>query len=206
MSAAWVASWCAASAVVIAGAAVGRGRGARVPLDGPGGELRLHPEAPYRTEAAAQPSQGPRADRADRRNPVGGADRSGVGRAGVAIGVVAVVLAVVVIGPTAAGVAVVALIGGRAVAIGRARARRHLVVDAALPELIELLAVAAAAGHPVRSCVEAVTPRAPHAVRPALSGVSARLARGGSLQDGLRPAAAELGAMGSALVDVQVGS
>ena len=128
---------------------------------------------------------------------------AGAGFAGVAV---ALVLAVLVLGPVGAGGSAIAATLARATLLRRARRRRHHAVDQAMPELIGLFVIAAAAGHPVAACVEAVGVRAPPAVRPQLEEVTRRVARGASLGDSLERLGPALGSLGPALVEALVGA
>ncbi len=116
----------------------------------------------------------------------------------VAVGGLALAL-VVVLGPGLA-ILVAALVGvARAASVAIARRRRQRRIDDALPDLIDLLVIAAAAGHPVARCVDVVAGRAPAPLRATLEGVRSRVALGVPLVDSLRQAAPELGPLGGPL-------
>lgn len=121
---------------------------------------------------------------------------------GLVVGVLGVLgLSGVVLGPMAVGVLGAAVFGMRVALVRAARRRRAARLDAALPDLIALLELAASAGHPVARCLEVVTDRAPPMVRPALVRVQDRLARGLGLPASLEAAGPELGVLGPALVE-----
>lgn len=127
-------------------------------------------------------------------------------RARVAVVAVVLGLAAAVLGPVGAVGAVIAAAVARAALLRRARRRRDQAVDQAMPELIGLFVVAAAAGHPVAACVEAVAVRAPPAVRPQLAEVSRRVARGAPLGASLERLGPALGTLGPALVEALAGA
>lgn len=122
----------------------------------------------------------------------------------VAVGVTAVGVAATMLG----ALGTVGLVGaglGLRVALVRAAARRRVAqLDAALPELVALLELAASAGHPVSRCIEAVAPRAPPVTRSVLADVRWRVARGAPLPSSLEQAGPDLGPLGPALVDALV--
>lgn len=114
--------------------------------------------------------------------------------------VVVLVLAVaVVLGPTVAvgGTVVVGL--ARVRAARAAVRRRRRAVEAAVPDLVDLFVIAAAAGHPVLPCLVMVADRAPEPLRPALVEACTATARGMPLADALRSLGAGLGVLGPAL-------
>lgn len=90
----------------------------------------------------------------------------------------------------------------------KATAERHRGdrVARAVPELIDLFQVAAAAGHPAARCVDLVIARAPEGCRPALAGAARRSAAGASLAASLEPVGPALGPLGPALVEVVLGA
>ncbi len=105
-----------------------------------------------------------------------------------------------------AGAAVAAL-GFAAVVLAqhrRARRRAQAARDRALPELVDLFVLAAAAGHPIHRCVQLVARRAPPAVRAPLATACVRVDRGASLADALHRAGGELGGLGQVLTDALV--
>lgn len=141
----------------------------------------------------------------------GRSGRVGIGRgataAQLALPVVALVVAVAaVVGPVVASVGV-ALVGGARLRAGRAvRRRRERAVEVAVPDLVDLFLLAAAAGHPVHSCLHLVADRAPPAVRPALVEARATVARGMPLTVALEQLGGRLGVMGPALTGALVAS
>lgn len=120
--------------------------------------------------------------------------------------VVVLVLALVVLGPIGAGGACIVAVLTRADVLRRRRRRRDRAVDQAMPELIGLFVIAAAAGHPVAACVEAVAVRAPPAVREPLAEVIRRVGRGAPLTESLERLGPVLGPLGPNLVDALVGA
>lgn len=122
-------------------------------------------------------------------------------------GVVVVLAGLTAVAVLGSGWAMVAGIGagaGRAVLIRSRRRRSEVAVDRALPELIDLFVVAAAAGHSVGACVDAVVDRAPLVVRPALAEARSRVARGVPLGESLERISPALGPFGSTLTDALV--
>ncbi|NLD76740.1 MAG: hypothetical protein GX643_08735 [Acidimicrobiales bacterium] len=117
----------------------------------------------------------------------------------IAAVVVLVLLVAAVVGP------VVAVVGVAFVGLARVRAarsalrRRRRAVEVAVPDLVDLFVIAAAAGHPVQACVVMVADRAPEPLRPALSAARSSLAHGMSLADALAGLGAELGVLGPSL-------
>lgn len=82
------------------------------------------------------------------------------------------------------------------------RRRRHARRQAAaVPDLVDLFALAAAAGHPVWSCLRLVAPRAPAPVRSALDRAVHDLDHGAPLAVALGRLAEGLGPGGAELVD-----
>lgn len=114
--------------------------------------------------------------------------------------VLGLVLAVAaVVGPLVAVVGV-GLVGLARVRAGRAALRRRRrAVEVAVPDLVDLFVIAAAAGHPVQTCLIMVADRAPEPLRPALAGARSSLAHGMSLADALRDLGTGLGALGPSL-------
>ena len=123
------------------------------------------------------------------------ADRPGPAAAAVAGLAVLVVLPV----PAAVALAGVAVALVRAVAVVRRR-REEQAIAAAIPELVDQLLLAAAAGLPVRAALEVVAPRAPPAVRPVLVAVVRRIGHGTRLAEALGAAAPQLGPVGEPVV------
>ncbi|CAN5451381.1 hypothetical protein BH10ACT1_BH10ACT1_32370 [soil metagenome] len=115
------------------------------------------------------------------------------------------VLVVLVVGGPPAGVGTgVALVVGRVAVVRRTRRLRTLEVASAIPELIDLFAIAAAAGHPVRTCLDLVADRAPAPVRPSLEGACVRVRRGVPLAAALGEVGERLGPAGAPLVEALV--
>ena len=88
---------------------------------------------------------------------------------------------------------------GRAALARRGRARALARRDQALPDLVDLFVIAAAAGNTAHGCVHAVAPRAPQPVQPVLMRASRRLSEGEPIQIVLSDAGAELGPLGAPL-------
>ena len=98
-------------------------------------------------------------------------------------------------------VGTVAAVAGRA-AVVRLRARRREAARIrAIPDLVDLFGLAAAAGLPVAAALHAVAPRAPAPVRAAIHAASANQRRGLSVAEVLARLRRDLGARGEALVD-----
>jgi Flp pilus assembly protein TadB len=70
-----------------------------------------------------------------------------------------------------------------------------------LPDLVDLFAIAASAGHPVARALECVAPRSPPSVAPAVRAAAHRRRRGRRLDEVLAGLGEELGPAGRALVD-----
>lgn len=108
----------------------------------------------------------------------------------------------VLLGPvTAAALGVL----GVAVVASAHRARRRADASArarCLPELVDLFAIAASAGHPVASALEVVAARAPAPVRPSFGAAVVRRRRGLTLDRCLALLGDDLGADADALIDV----
>lgn len=161
-------------------------------------------ERARRSVEARSPSARPLDDRYWSRPPRPRPPAAGPVTVVVLVGVL--VLALGLGGPGLAVGTAAALIGGRAQMLKRRRQVAVRVADEALPDLIDLLTVASAAGHPVRWCVEAVSARPPGALGGPLADVGRRLRRGDSLAATLRRVAPELGAMGPDLVEALLSS
>lgn len=114
------------------------------------------------------------------------------------------VLAVVVLGVVPAVATGFAGMAARAGHIRASRRRSTQLVDQAMPELIDLLVIAAAAGHTVHGCLDVVADRAPESVREALMSVRTLVARGAPLAEGLQRFGPELGALGPSLTEALV--
>jgi tight adherence protein C len=82
----------------------------------------------------------------------------------------------------------------------RSRPPAEAVVLRSLPEVLDLLSVAVAAGLPATSAVAAVTRRAPEPWRPAFDAVDQAVARGARLVDGLDRLVAHHGDLARPLV------
>lgn len=142
-----------------------------------------------------------------RRVPVGLGGRGGGAGGGRRVAVprpvivgVCLAWAGIVLGPVPAGLAVVGAVGATSVHRRRGRARAARAVEQALPELVDLLRLAASAGLPVRLALEAVAPRAPAVLRPALADALHADARGLPLAVGLERMADRLGPAGRGVV------
>lgn len=129
-----------------------------------------------------------------------GGSRSSGPAAGLVAPVVVLVLAVaLVLGP------VVAVVGTVVVAAARVRAGRAVVrrraraVESAVPDLLDLFVIAAAAGHTVHSCLVLVADRSPEPVRPAMLTARNAVLRGMPLSEALRDLGTGLGALGPSL-------
>ena len=107
-------------------------------------------------------------------------------------------------GPTAALSLVIVAVAVRVVAIRRARQRADRLLDQSLPELIDLLVIAASAGQPVPTCLGSVAARAPLPLRPVLLRAHHRVQRGESVTVALTDAGPGLGALGPAVVEALV--
>ena len=111
-----------------------------------------------------------------------------------------------VIGPAVA-VGGAALVGaGRVRSARRHRSRQQRSIDTAVPDLVDLFRVAAAAGHPVASCLRLVAPRSPAAVQAALVDAQAAVDRGRPLARVLADLGPRLGTLGPALTGALAGS
>lgn len=118
-----------------------------------------------------------------------------------AVGSVAIV-ATLTFGVGAGLLLVSSMLGGRALIRRLTAARLTAARDRALPDLVDLFAVAASAGHPVHRCVAAVAPRAPAVLAPHMARAIERLEVGFSLRDVLASLGEELGPLGTNLTDV----
>lgn len=132
-------------------------------------------------------------DRGGRRPPP-----SGVGGA---LAVALPLVAAVAFGPTAAVVLVVLAVAVRVATIRRVRARANRLLDQSLPELVDLLIIAASAGQPVASCLASVAERSPGPLRAVLVRAHRRVQRGASLSVALTDAGPGLGTLGPTLVE-----
>jgi Flp pilus assembly protein TadB len=101
-------------------------------------------------------------------------------------------------------VVVAVAVAGVELAVHRRRARmaaqRAAEVAAAVPELVDLFRLAAAAGLSVSGALSAVAERAPPPLGPALGDAVGRVARGLPLDDSLRQLSVDLGPGGESLV------
>jgi Flp pilus assembly protein TadB len=124
----------------------------------------------------------------------------------VGVVVVLVVLAASVLGPEPV-VVVMAVVGlARVRAARSAAAARRRAVERAVPDLVDLFVIAAAAGHTVPGCLTMVGPRAPLPVRPVLTRAGTALARGRTLADVLDDLGPQLGVLGPTLTGVLASS
>lgn len=171
-------------AVVVAASAAGVPRPATTrPTDGarePGGSRRAGARSGVVTAGGVRPAAAPSAR--------------------LVVPVVLLVVAVAAaLGPAVAvgGTVVVGLARVRA---ARGALRRHQrAVEAAVPDLVDVFVIAAAAGHPVLPCLVMVADRAPEPLRPMLAEACTAVARGMPLADALRSLGAGLGVLGPAL-------
>lgn len=111
------------------------------------------------------------------------------------------VVSVLVLGPVAGLVLVGALAVVRSTLERRVQARRLAERDRAVPDLIDLFAIAASAGHPVHRCVEVVTPRSPLVLRASLLRTLDRLDVGVPLRRSLTELGEDLGPLGATLTE-----
>ena len=130
--------------------------------------------------------------------------RPGAGLVAVVVGLVAAVA--IVLGPAVAVGGAVLVGGARVRAARRHRALGLRLVDAAVPDLVDLFLVAAAAGHPVASCLRLVAERSPAVVRPLLVEAQAAVDRGRPLARALADLGPRLGSLGPALTGALAGS
>lgn len=133
-----------------------------------------------------------------------GGGRPSSGAVGWAVAVALPVVAAATFGPTASVVLVVSVVVVRAVAIRRARMRADGLLDQSIPELIDLLAIAASAGQPVPACLASVAERAPAPLRPVLVRAHHRVERGEAVTVALTDAGDGLGALGPAVTEALV--
>lgn len=89
-------------------------------------------------------------------------------------------------------------------AVAGARARRVRAIERAAPDLVDLLCVAAAAGHPPHRCLRAVNERSPPGVEGALHATCRRLDRGVPLAVAVDELRRGLGALGDPVADALV--
>lgn len=146
----------------------------------------------------------PTASRVRRREPVDvrpSAPRRTGARLGGLLLAVALLGAVVVVGPALSLVAVAAVALARADRVRRARSRDLRARDDAFPDLVDLFRIAAAAGHPVHRCLELVAVRAPAPVRGSLGVARTLVRRGVPLAEALGALGPELGRSGPVLTD-----
>lgn len=121
----------------------------------------------------------------------------------VAVALVAVVVVVVVAGipvPMVVAVGVIVVLG-RARLVSARRRRRGREVERAGPDLVDLLTVAAAAGHPPHRCLHVVADRAPPAVQPSVRASCRRLERGVPLAVAVDELRRGMGALGDPVAD-----
>lgn len=129
------------------------------------------------------------------------ADRWRPGRTasiGLAVGVLAPLVAVLGLVPAAAVVSAVAVAAG---VRGRRRSRRRArAIEQALPDLVDLLRLAAGSGLPVVAALRAVAPRAPPVVAAPVADALVRLERGIALAEVLVDLETALGPASDPLV------
>lgn len=98
-------------------------------------------------------------------------------------------------------VGILALLAARAFQVRQARRRADRCRAEAVPDLVDLFALAAAAGHPVWTCLEVVADRAPPAVRTDVQRAVLDVGRGEPLGRALGTLGTDLGPEGRALTD-----
>lgn len=108
--------------------------------------------------------------------------------------------------PVAAVAITVAWPGARWWAAQRAQRREQGRLERAVPDLLDLFVVVAAAGHPVGRCLELVAGRAPGPVREACRAAVDRRALGAPLSDVLAELGARLGPGGVELAETLAGA
>jgi len=96
----------------------------------------------------------------------------------------------------------VLVVRARLVVTRRRRAGR--AIERAGPDLVDLLGVAAAAGHPVHRCLHVVADRAPPAARSVLRATCGRLDRGAPLAVAVDELRRGLGSLGDPVADALV--
>lgn len=140
-----------------------------------------------------------------RRRPAKGRWTASIGRRPPApVGPVAVCLLLVValvVGPTVAAMVALGLGGWWVSVHRRAERRRRKDRDAAVPDLVDLFALAASAGLPVASALPVVAERAPPPVRAPMLAAVGRMSRGGSSADAIDQLRATLGPLAGPLLD-----
>lgn len=134
----------------------------------------------------------------------GGPTSSSRGRLGPVAAVAVPAVAAVTFGVGAAAVLVVVVVVARTVVVRRARLRADRLLDEAVPELVDLLIVAAAAGQPVPACLASVAERSPAAMRRALVRADRRVRRGEAVAVALTDAGPALGSLGPTVVEALV--
>ncbi len=125
-------------------------------------------------------------------------ERSGVDAAIVGAAVFGVA---VVAGPLVCTAVIGVGLAGRWAGVRRRRAVRDRRIDEAIPDLIDLLGVAAAVGRTVPGLLIVVADRSPPAVRVAMQRAVRRLDRGASVSEVLDGLAPDLGSLGAALAE-----
>lgn len=151
---------------------------------------------PVRSDrTVARPPGSPRRPIGPRLGPILGVAMVGAAVAGV-------VASGVPIPAVAAGGVIVAAGRMRSVAAARRRAQREVARDA--PDLVDLLAVAAAAGHPAHRCLHAVAERAPPSVRDPVRSTCRRIDRGVPLAVAVDDVRRGLGWLGDPVADALV--
>lgn len=154
--------------------------------------------AAWALDVAAPPDPDGRPPR--RRRP----RRAGDPRVGTAVSMAVGPTVALVFGPGPALVSAGLLVFLRARLKRAERARFERSVERALPDLIDLLAIAAATGQSVPSCLESVAPRAPAVLRTPLVRAHRRTKRGEPLAAALAVAGPELGHLGPMLMEAMV--
>ncbi|MEO6987179.1 MAG: type II secretion system F family protein [Aquihabitans sp.] len=130
--------------------------------------------------------------------------RPNPGSVGWVVAVALPVAAAAAFGPTAALGLVVSVVVVRAATIRRVRQRADRLLDQSMPELIDLLMIAASAGQPVPACLASVAERAPAPLRPVLVRARHRVERGEAVAVALADVGPGLGALGPAVAEALV--
>ena len=107
-------------------------------------------------------------------------------------------------GAAAAMSLVIVAVVVRVVAIRRVRQQAGQLLDQSLPELIDLLVIAASAGQPVPTGLASVAERAPAPLRPVLVRAHRRVQRGESVAVALTDAGPGLGSLGPMVAEALV--
>lgn len=98
-------------------------------------------------------------------------------------------------------VAVAIVVGWRLRSVSLRRSRSVGLVERCVPDLVDLLGVAAAAGHTPHRCLQVVAERAPPPLRGPLVDVRTRIERGEPLESALEQVRSGLGRLGDPIAD-----